>query len=121
MRDVRSICLQRSHRRGAFTFFADRVRETAKALIECVATDRFQDAIAIHAGELENAKDASFRSQILIKRCKGCGLHWMKFTVSRRERGDWKEISEVGFERFHRATHHDGKPIANRRPLVLMF
>lgn len=83
-----------------YSLFADRVRETAKALIECVATDRFQDAIAIHAGELENAKDASFRSQILIKRCKGCGLHWMKFTVSRRERGDWKEISEVGFERF---------------------
>lgn len=83
-----------------YSLFADRMRETAKTILECVATDRFQDAIAIHSGELEDAKDASFRSQIHIKRCKVCDLHWMKFTVSRREKGNWKEISEVGFERF---------------------
>jgi hypothetical protein len=83
-----------------YAFFADRMAETTKAMIACVAADRFQEAIAIHAKEPENAQDASFCSQVQIKQCKGCNQHWMKFTVSKRDRDDWKEIPEVGFESF---------------------
>ena len=83
-----------------YSFFAERVLETTKTLLDCVATGRFQEAIAIHAAEPEDASGASFRSQIHIKRCKGCNLHWMKFTLSRHDKGNWKDISEAGFERF---------------------
>ena len=79
---------------------ADRMTETTRNLVEFVAAGRFQDAITIHAKESEDEKNASFCSRIRIKRCGGCDQHWIKFTVSRRDRGDWKEISEVGFESF---------------------
>jgi hypothetical protein len=96
-----------------YSHIAGDTAETTKTLVECVATGRFQDAIAIHAREPENAKDASFRSQIHIKRCKGCNLHWMKFTLSRRDKSVWKVFSEVGFERFTEEPITTGAPVAS--------
>jgi hypothetical protein len=69
---------------------------------QCALAGRLQDAIAAHAtsGSESAGKDHKLRSQVEIKRCKDCDQHWMKFTVSRWAKDEWKEISAAGFETF---------------------
>jgi hypothetical protein len=90
------------HTQTRYTADADRLSEIAALMRQCALGGRLQDAIAAHAttGSETAGKDPKLRSQVEIKRCKNCDQHWMKFTVSRWAKDEWKEISEAGFRTF---------------------
>jgi hypothetical protein len=77
--------------------------EAVKAVMQCLSEKRFQDAIAVHAkmaGSAAFQQELVLRSQMQIKRCKSCDQHWLKFSVSKRSRDDWKDIDELGYQCF---------------------
>lgn len=90
------------HTQTRYTTDADQLSQVAALMRERAVAGRLQEAITVHAtsGRESGGEDATLRSQVQIKRCKDCDQHWMKFTVSRWAKDEWKEISEVGFETF---------------------
>lgn len=54
-------------------------------------------AIALHGafGAATQGKNDHLRSVFLVRHCKKCGQHWVKFTVEKRSGNDWKEIPEL--------------------------
>ncbi len=87
-----------------YTASSETLTNAVKDIIQCLSESRFQDAIAVHAktaGSDTYQKELVLRSQIQIKRCKSCNQHWLKFTVSKRARDDWKDnIDELGCQSF---------------------
>jgi len=90
------------HTQTRYTADADQLSQITALVRQCALAGRLQDAIAAHAtsGSESAGKDHKLRSQVEIKRCKDCDQHWMKFTVSRWAKDEWKEISAAGFETF---------------------
>ena len=79
------------------------LKNAVQEIRQCLTEGRFQDAISAHARAAGNAtvqKEIAFYSQIHIKQCKTCNRHWLKFTVSKWAKSEWKDITELGFERF---------------------
>jgi len=86
-----------------YTADSGALTEAVKAVMQCLSESRFQDAIAVHArmgGSDAFQKELVLRSQMQIKRCKSCDQHWLKFSVSKRSRDDWKDIDELGYQSF---------------------
>jgi len=86
-----------------YTASSETLTKAVKDIIQCLSENRFQDVIAVHAktaGSDTYQKELVLRSQIQIKRCKSCNQHWLRFTVSKRARDDWKDIDELGCQSF---------------------
>ena len=86
-----------------YTRDSEALTNAVKDIMHCLSESRFQDAIAVHAkmaGSDTYQKELVLRSQMQIKRCKSCNQHWLKFSVSKRSRDDWKDITELGCESF---------------------
>jgi hypothetical protein len=86
-----------------YTASSETLGNAVKRIVQCLTESRFQDAIAAHAetgGSETYEKELVLRSQIQIKRCKSCDQHWLRFTVSKRARDDWKDIDELGCQSF---------------------
>ena len=86
-----------------YTADSEALTNAVREVMQCLSDGRFQDAIAVHArtgGSEKSDKESVLRSQMQLKRCKDCNQHWLKFTVSKRSRDDWKDISELGYESF---------------------
>jgi hypothetical protein len=86
-----------------YTADSETLKSSVKEIRQCLTEGRFQDAISAHARAAGNAtvqKEMVFRSRVHIKRCKTCNRHWLKFTVSKWAKDEWKDITELGFERF---------------------
>jgi|SRR5580698_8210165 hypothetical protein len=86
-----------------YTSDSEVLTNAVKSVMECLSESRFQDAISVHAkaaGTGTYQKELVLRSQMQVKRCKSCNQHWLRFSVSKRARDDWKDISELGYESF---------------------
>lgn len=86
-----------------YTASSETLTNAVKNIVHYLSESRFQDAIAIHANTAGSdiyQKELVLRSQIQIKRCKSCNQHWLRFTVSKRARDDWKDIDELGCQSF---------------------
>jgi hypothetical protein len=86
-----------------YTAHADVLTEAVKEIMQRLSEKRFQEAIAVHsraAGVETFQKELVLRSQMQIKKCKSCDQHWLKFSVSKKTRDDWKDITELGYESF---------------------
>jgi hypothetical protein len=86
-----------------YTGESEVLADAVKDIMQCLSESRFQDAIAAHAktaGSDLFRKELVLRSQIQIKRCKSCNQHWLRFSVSKRAKDDWKDIDELGCQRF---------------------
>ena len=86
-----------------YTASSETLTNAVKDILQCLSESRFQDAITAHAkraGIDRYQKELVLRSQIQIKRCKSCNKHWLRFTVSKRTRDDWKDVDELGCQSF---------------------
>jgi hypothetical protein len=86
-----------------YTSDSEILTNAVKSVMECLSESRFQDAISVHAkaaGTGTYQKELVLRSQVQVKRCKSCNQHWLRFSVSKRARDDWKDISELEYESF---------------------
>jgi hypothetical protein len=91
---------KQTHTQTRYTADADKLSQIAALMRRCALAGRLQDAIAAHAisGSETYGEGPTLRSQVEINRCKNCDQHWMKFTVSRWTKNDWKVI--YGFQDF---------------------
>jgi hypothetical protein len=86
-----------------YTADSEVLTNAVKEIMQCLSERRFQDAVSAHsrsAGYDTNQKEYTLRSQVQVKQCKDCNQHWLKFSVSKKARDDWKDIPELGYESF---------------------
>ena len=85
-----------------FTGNAEQLTDTVGKMLVLVQAGFPQDAVHLNTatGALKQEKEMHLRSSIQIKRCKDCGKHWLKLTVSKLSGNDWKEVNELGFETY---------------------
>lgn len=94
--------LVRKEAQTRYTTHADSLADVANQMRQCVIDGHVQKAIDLHAvsGDENARKEHLLRSQVEIKRCKDCEQHWMRFSISRSVKGEWKDVSEVAFQSF---------------------
>ena len=62
---------------------------------------RLQHSVLIHGTSgTSTSTGALFSSRMALKSCKGCGKHWTEFTAHRRDKNDWKEITDLSLSAF---------------------
>jgi hypothetical protein len=74
----------------------------AGALVNLSPGSDLQPIVDAHAkhGTVRGSKEDNLRSNIEIRFCKKCGQHWLKFSVQKKVRDDWKEINQLTLERY---------------------
>jgi hypothetical protein len=79
--------------------FVQMVKELAMA----VDAGRLQEAINQHAAiaEKKHQKELHLKSTLKLRKCRGCGKHWLGFSAGKWTGRDWKDINESEFSTFH--------------------
>jgi len=95
--------LATKERQSRYTADSEQLTEGTIQIQQHVAAGRLQDALVVHTavGDAKSvARKTPLRSQITVKECKGCNRQWVKFTISRLVKSEWKDVPGAGFQQF---------------------
>ena len=87
-----------------YTGDSDALQNFLKKLAVLLEESKLSEIISLHANEggskVFDAKQHHLQTQIEIKKCKNCNKHHLKFSVSKKNKDDWKELDELSFSTF---------------------
>ena len=71
-------------------------------IVEHISAGELPEAIETQRtfGNVAPQKNDHLRTEIQVRHCKLCQLHWMKFSVAKKSGNDWKDIPDLTFGGF---------------------
>ncbi len=76
---------------------------TAREMAKMALLGQVQQAIDLHAvsGTTGAERSSVMQSDVTVKRCTTCNVHWIGFSVKRKSGNEWQEDQSLAFSFFH--------------------
>ena len=85
-----------------YTADSEALKGLVSRILESLRSGTVSSAVAEQTafGMVKRQDNDHLRSVVRVRHCKGCGQHWVRFTVEKRSGNDWTEIPELATSRF---------------------
>lgn len=100
--DTCSLYLKKTGEQYRFTSSGEKLSEQILEFVNLVNCEQCNDAIKYHAENMGVKEESGHHlcSQIITRKCEGCGLNHLYFITGKLEENNWKDINETEMSLF---------------------